>query len=374
MAACQKEYSIETGSTGGLAQGTLKDSLGDCQPITLRGIYFVDSTLKDSNYVIVQVNITVPGTYTIATDEQNGYSFRDSGYFAVPGLTNVKLKARGKPVLPITSDFTVSFGTSFCIFSVPALSGNITPPAVFTLSGSPTNCTNAVVQGTYTKGTVLNATNTVSIQVNVTSTGPYVISTPQTNGITFLANGTFNATGIQSVILRGSGTPANAGATAVPISAGGTSCSFTVNVGGGGGSINLADSAWQFAQGSKVFHGTLDSVAFSKLNGIDVLQFYGLTFDTGDSLFVLGIGMTSSTIQSGTYNTSTFAAFNFSDVNDVTIYEANPTTVSPLVNLSIVLNYDPVTKIAQGTFTGTARNSAGVSVPITGGKFKAVVP
>lgn len=372
MASCQKEYSLETGSTGGLALGTMKDSLGDCQPITLRGIYFVDSTLTDSNYAIVQVNITAPGSYTITTDVQNGYSFKDSGFFATPGLISVKLKARGRPILPITSDFTVSFGTSFCLFSVPAISGGTRPSAIYTLSGSANNCTNAVVQGSYTTGTALNAANIVNIEVNVTRIGTYVISTSQTNGMTFLANGTFNALGIQSITLRGSGKPSTPGATAVPVSAGGTSCAFTVNV--GGGSINFADSAWQFTQASSLYHGTLDSIAFSKLNGIDVLQFYGLTFSTGDSLFVLGIGMTSSTIRSGTYNTSTFAAFNFSDVKDSTIYEANPTTVSPLVNLSIVLTYNATTKIAEGTFTGTAQNALKVSVPITAGRFKAVVP
>ena len=372
MASCQKEYSLETGSTGGLALGTMKDSLGDCQPITLRGLYFVDSTLTDSNYAIVQVNITAPGSYTITTDVQNGYSFKDSGFFATPGLISVKLKARGRPTLPITSDFTVSFGTSFCLFSVPAISGVTSPAAIYTLSGSANNCTNSVVQGSYTSGTALNATNIVNIEVNVTRIGTYVISTSQTNGMTFLANGTFTALGIQSIILRGSGTPSTPGATAVPVSAGGTSCAFTVNV--GGGSINFADSAWQFTQGSSVYHGTLDSIAFSKLNGIDVLQFYGLTFSTGDSLFVLGIGMTSSTIQSGTFNTSTFAAFNFSDAKDTTIYEANPTTVSPLVNLSIVLTYNATTKIAEGTFTGTAQNALKVSVPITAGRFKAIVP
>ncbi|MCY7421168.1 MAG: hypothetical protein LH478_05415 [Chitinophagaceae bacterium] len=372
MASCQKEYSIETGSAGGRATGTLKDSLGDCQPITLRGIYFVDSTLTDSNYVILQVNVTVPGSYTITTDLQNGYGFRDTGFFLAPGLTRIKLKAVGRPTLPVTSDFTVTFGNSFCIFSVPAISGITAPAAVYTLSGTANNCTNAVVQGTYTLGTALNASNTVSIQVNVTQVGTYVISTSQTNGMIFLGNGTFNATGIQSVTLRGSGTPVKVGANAIPVTAGGTTCAFTVNV--VGGSINFADSAWQFTQGSKVFHGTIDSVAFSKLNGIDVLQLYGLTYNTGDSLFVLGIGMTSSNIQSGTYNTSTFAAFNFSDVKDSTIYQANPTTISPLVNLSIVLNYDAATKIAQGTFTGTAQNAAKASVPITLGKFKAVLP
>ena len=373
MASCQKEYSLETGSTGGLALGTMKDSLGDCQPITLRGLYFVDSTLTDSNYAILQVKITAPGSYTIKTDVQNGYSFKDSGYFATPGLISVKLKAKGRPILPITSDFTVSFGTSFCLFSVPAISGSTSPAAIYTLSGSASNCTNAVVQGSYTAGTALNATNTVNIEVNVTRIGTYVISTLQTNGMTFLANGRFNATGIQSIILRGSGTPSTPGATAIPVSAGGTSCAFTVNVSGGG--INFADSAWQFTQGASTYHGTLDSVVFSKKNGIDVLQFYGFTSPIGDSGIVIGLAMTSTTIQSGTYNTTTFAGFGFGNaITNTAIYQANFQTLIPPVRIDFILTFDATTRIAQGTFTGTAHNASNVSVPITAGKFKAVVP
>jgi hypothetical protein len=378
LAACQKEYSLETGSLGGMAVGTLRDSLADCKPITIRGLYFADSTVTDSNYVVVQVNITTPGSYVISTDRQNGLSFRDSGYFSSAGIINVKLKATGRPLLPVTSDFTVTFDTSFCLFSIavlPKTGGGGGPQAAYTLAGTATNCSGAVVQGTYTTSTALGAGNRVNLQVNVTTPGTYSLATTTTNGITFSGSGSFTTTGIQTVTLQGSGRPTTAGATQVPVATGGTSCQFTVNVTGGTNSnINLADSAWQFTQGTKTYHGTLDSVVFSNVNGIDVLQFYGLTFATGDSLFVLGIGMTSSNIQPGTYNTSTFAVFEFSDVNNKKIYQANPTTITPPVNLSIVLAYDTATKIASGTFTGTALNAANASVPVTNGKFRARLP
>ncbi len=376
VAACQKEVSLETGSNGGMAVGTLKDSLANCQPISINGLYFTDSTLADSNYVIVQVNITAPGTYVIFTDAQNGFSFRDSGFFASTGVTSVKLKSKGRPVLAVTTDFTVTFGSSFCVFSIPVLpnqnnGGGGNNPAAFTLAGTTNNCTGAVVQGSFAEGTALDASNKVDIQVTVTTPGTYTITTTTTNGMTFFKSGTFTTTGAQTITLQGSGTPTTAGATQIPVSAGGTACAFTVNV-GQPADINLADSAWQFTQGNNTFHGTLDSIAFSKVNGIDVLQLYGLTFATGDSLFVMGIGMTSNTIASGTYNTNTFAAFDFSDFNATTIFSANPQT--PTVNIAIVLTYDPATKIAQGTFSGTAKISNNTSVPITGGKFKAKLP
>jgi hypothetical protein len=89
--ACQKEYSVDSGiASGSAAVGTLKDTLGNCQPITTNGNYFADSLLKDSNYVLIQVNITGVGNYKINTDIQNGYSFRDSGYFSATGLQTVK--------------------------------------------------------------------------------------------------------------------------------------------------------------------------------------------------------------------------------------------------------------------------------------------
>jgi hypothetical protein len=381
LSACQKEYSLESGTVGGLAEGTLKDSLGDCNPMTLRGLYFADSTVNDSNYVIVQVNITAPGSYKIFTDSQNGYSFRDSGFFAVTGPVNVKLMAVGRPILPITSDFTVTFGSaSFCLFSVPVLNRGTTTTAEFTLSGTATNCSNAVILGNYVAGTALNNSNVVNIEVDVTTPGTYSILTTAQNGMTFSQSGTFTDRGIQTVSLRGSGTPAIAGPTTIPITAGSSSCMFNVDVTPGAPTdINSADSAWQFTQGGTVYHGIIDSVAFGVVAGsgspFNVLQLIGFTHATGDTAFVMGIAMTGNTIQSGTYHTNTLAAFNFTNTtNNATIYKADPTTLAPPVVVDIVLTYDAATKIAQGTFSGTALNAGNASIPITAGKFKVLVP
>lgn len=116
-ASCIKEYSYETGISKSIALGTLQDTLGNCQLITIKGNYNADTTLTDSNYVLVKVNITTAGNYVIATDTVNGFWFRDSG-FIVPGLQTIKLKGYGKPILPLNSTFMVTFGNSFCIFEI----------------------------------------------------------------------------------------------------------------------------------------------------------------------------------------------------------------------------------------------------------------
>jgi hypothetical protein len=133
FAACQKELSSESGFGGGFALATFsKDSLDDCVPFVISGRYVVDSTMKDSNYVYVQVKVSSPGVYHISTDLNNGFSFKDSGYFATTGLQSVKLKAVGKPVLAIPTDFQVLFDTSFCMFTVQVTkdSGTTTPVVI----------------------------------------------------------------------------------------------------------------------------------------------------------------------------------------------------------------------------------------------------
>lgn len=125
--ACQKEYSFETG-TNTPAAGTLKDSLGDCQPITINGTYTESQALNATNFVNVTVKVSSPGKYRIVTDTMNGYWFTDSGYFASAGDYVIKLKGGGSPILPISSKFTVTFNTSFCNFTIVAgasSSGNL---------------------------------------------------------------------------------------------------------------------------------------------------------------------------------------------------------------------------------------------------------
>lgn len=128
MVSCQKELSIESGNSGGLAQGSLQDLGGNCQPITISGQYVVDSTLKDSNFVLITVDITTSGVYRIVTDELNGMSFRDSGFFTTPGVQTVKLRGKGKPLAPGITDFTVEFDSTSCLFSITTTGTVVTPP------------------------------------------------------------------------------------------------------------------------------------------------------------------------------------------------------------------------------------------------------
>jgi hypothetical protein len=113
-------------------------------------------------------------------------------------------------------------------------SGNSTGSAVYTFGGGGGNCTSAVVNGTYEVGVPLDASNTVVVQVNVTTAGTYNVSTISLNGISFTGTGTFSAAGIQFMTLTGSGTPlANGTFSYIPGNAG---CIFSVLVTTGGGS------------------------------------------------------------------------------------------------------------------------------------------
>ncbi len=116
--SCQKEYSLEIGQITS-ATGSLKDSTtGNCFASTVNGTYYNGVAPGDTNYVEITVNVTSPGTYFIATNTQNGFSFSDSGFFDKTGYGTVRLKAISTPTLPVTTDFTVSFDTSVCSFSV----------------------------------------------------------------------------------------------------------------------------------------------------------------------------------------------------------------------------------------------------------------
>jgi hypothetical protein len=116
--SCQKEYSLESGINSS-SVGTLKDSMGDCNPIIISGAYTENQTLSASNFVTVTVDVAATGSYKILSDTINGFWFVDSGFFSNTGTQTIVLKGGGKPIIPISTDFTVSYGNSFCDFSIP---------------------------------------------------------------------------------------------------------------------------------------------------------------------------------------------------------------------------------------------------------------
>jgi len=229
VVSCKKEYSYEKGvfnpSSGSLQSATT----GDCLGSVVGGIYKADSSLGDSNYVDVKVDVTKAGSYTIGTDTINGFYFSATGSFTATGANTVRLKGTGKPQTVGSNIFTVTYDSTQCTFSITTLVGG-GGTAVYTLQGAPNNCNPGSTQGTYSAGVATNSSNTATINVDVTTVGTYSIVTTAVNGVTFTASGTFSGPGAQSIILNASGTPAAEGSFTIPVTVGSTTCSFPLTV------------------------------------------------------------------------------------------------------------------------------------------------
>lgn len=235
--SCEKELSIENGGVPtGLAIFTLSGGNADCTGALLNGSYKKGVALGTANTVVLQVEVDSVGVYTIITNTVNGIRFSATGIFSVTGLQTVTLTGTGTPTE--AGVFGFSTGASSCSFDVTVEpdGGSSGGSAVYTFSGGTGSCTGAVVAGTYTQGTALGSTNTVSLQVDVSTAGTYTIASTAANGVVFNGSGSFTTTGIQNVVLTGSGTPGAAGD--FNFTAGTSGCVFVVTFvpgpGGGG--------------------------------------------------------------------------------------------------------------------------------------------
>ena len=205
---------------------------GACNSTTIAGSYDIGIPVSASNTVSFSINVISVGSYSIYTGNSiNGLYFVDSGYFATTGPRIVLLHAYGTAINTGTYTYTPigSNGTVGCTFTVtPTNSGN---NAVFTFEGAPNACITPVVAGTYTAGTPLNSSNTVTVTVNVTTAGAYTIQAGGANSMNFSKSGIFTGTGVQTVVLEGSGTPVQSGMyTFLPSGAGATGCPFIIQV------------------------------------------------------------------------------------------------------------------------------------------------
>ena len=327
--SCQKELSM---STSGLSQGTLKvDSTGDCRPATINGIYKADSVLNNSNYIDVEINLIAVGTYEIKSDTINGYSFKGQGTLGATGVNTVRLYGSGKPLTAGVNTFIIRYGTSSCAVDVTVI-GAGTGIAVFALGGSPGNCSGVVVNGTYTAGVALNATNSITLTVNVTAPGTYALAAASVNGIIFANTGVFTNIGVQTVTLTGTGTPTNAGNFNIVASNLASSCTFSLTVVGAGG-------------GNAVF--TL-SGAPGACSGATLAGNY-----------TVGSLLTSANTVTLTVNVTTLGAYSISTatMNGYTFTKVGNFTT--LGSQTIILNASG-TPVAAGTnnFTATASTSS----------------
>ena len=224
FAACTKNT-----DPGGESTGTLKSLAGgNCTPATIHGLFKADSVLSNENYVDVLVDVRVGGSFTIKTDSVNGYSFKKTGTITA-GSNTLRLYASGKPKVTGVDYFTISYGLSVCSFSITVFgAGGGFGTALYTLGGSPGNCSVSSITGNYVTGLAMTANNKVEMTVNVNTAGTYIISGPTVNGVHFDTSGTFINPGIQNIFLRGTGTPVAAGTFNYPVTNGATNCDFLI--------------------------------------------------------------------------------------------------------------------------------------------------
>lgn len=102
--------------------------------------------------------------------------------------------------------------------------------AKFTYSGTPGNCTNTSISGIYQAGSALGISNNITVEVNVTDTGSYSITSTSANGIKFSTAGIFLSKGVQPVVFIGSGTPAAGGSFNFTL--GNAGCGFSISCSG----------------------------------------------------------------------------------------------------------------------------------------------
>ncbi len=226
--SCQKELSFEVGNNP--SHGSLQaDASGDCLPKTVNGVYMATTALVPAtNTLTVRVNVTTTGNFIVTTDTVNGYFFRATGTFTALGNIDVTLRGNGTPFAAGVDNFVVSYDSTTCDIAVTVLPAG-TGAAVFTLNGAPAACTGAVVNGTYATGIALNASNTVTLNVMVTTVGTYNITT-SFQGMTFSGSGALPTAGAGTVVLTGSGIPSTGGPNTVPVTVGTTTCNFLVTV------------------------------------------------------------------------------------------------------------------------------------------------
>jgi hypothetical protein len=370
--SCQKEINFDN---NGVSVGLLKkDIAGDCLPVIVNGNFKKDSVLTNANYVDVQVTVSSPGTFDIRSDTVNGYSFSKAGS-VVFGINTIRLYASGKAIAPGTNTFTIKYGASTCSFDVTVTGSAGT--SEYTIDGAPLTCTGVTAAGTYTVGTPLDFTNTLTIRVNVTKLGTYGFGATSTSGFGFAANGTFSTLGLQNVTLNGSGTPLTAGSSAITISNFASTCTYAIPVlagsgGGGGGSSNY----FQFNDGANLIAADTGTVVALLISSGGVVALSVNAFSvTGDSAFSIAVSTTGNTQSGVNYNTSVLGLpmtmFNVLSTTNGQVYQADFSTVGQ----NIVVKFDVidiVNKIVSGTFSGTAKGLTGTKT-ITNGKFRATL-
>ena len=373
--SCQKELSQEINSEL-TASGSLWDSSSACLPDSVHGTFYGGVTPgSDTAYVEIQVDVTQAGSYSITSDQQDGFVFADSGFFSNTGINVIRLKPIGTPIIPTTATFNISFDSSFCSFAVniedstgKGVGGN--QNAQGSLWDSNGICLPETVSGTFYNGiTPGSDTAYVEVQVNVTQPGAYTIFSDQQNGFEFSDSGIFTTAGINTIRLKPVGVPLLPISTTFNLNFGSSLCTFTVDVkdSTGSGVIGATTDTWQYAQGVSIYAGVFTEATKDNSTGTVTFVHLAGAGVTGDTITSIDFFIPAADIQPGTYTMLNNAIQFSSGDNSLNFSYAANSFVTGSDFTIVVSSYDAVTKVMQGTFSGNVQDKSGNIVPLTSG-------
>lgn len=331
FAGCQKELNFD-----GTSIGQLKAALnGTCNPIVINGLYQEDSLLNSDNWIDVQVNASIGGTYEIKSDTVNGFSFYRAG--AIPsGLSTIRVFATGTPDTSLPTTFHVYYDSSYCTFTINVVKSTA-GGSHYNLGGAPGACSNFSVFGNYNAMTPTNADDSVSFIVSVTTPGTFNITTDTINGMWFSNSGVFiNGGGaVETVVLHGHGMPVTASPPA-----------YTFTVKGDGNTCTFPITVLPAGAGSATF----TCVSAGTPAG---------TYTAGTAMNASNtVTLTVNVTNPGTYNITT------NTVNNVSF--ARTGTFTATGNQTVTLIASATVPAAAGTFT-YAPSATGCPFPVTYG-------
>src|SRR5690606_15956991 len=89
-----------------------------CMNPVIAGDYVVGVAMTAANTVVISVDVTVAGNYSISTTPSNGLTFSASGTFTNTGVQNVTLTASGTPMVDDVTNILVIAGSGNFSFDI----------------------------------------------------------------------------------------------------------------------------------------------------------------------------------------------------------------------------------------------------------------
>lgn len=178
--------------------------------------------LMTNGYIMLPVTVTKAGTYSVVGTTGNGYSYIAEGTMLDVGNYVLKLVGSGTPITGNDSpqyydQVTLSFnGDNLTTGCTPADLPKIPVAPAVGKAKFDFVCASSTVNGIYIINSDLNSTNTITVQVNVTTPGYYSFLA-EAAGMQFSRSGEWTTGGMQSVTLLSTGKPTTAGVVPITI-------------------------------------------------------------------------------------------------------------------------------------------------------------